>query len=180
MLTRKEEQAIILDFLPHGYPLEGRRMPVAQALGLNHFSLLELVPRKEVKLVLKEEVYIGPSKRDKIYFIRGKVEKQKLTETAKLQIKDIIPELVEKEEKKFVEFFNVASEISTRIHQFELLPGFGKKYTDVIIEEREKKPFSSFEDIRKRLKNVPDPKKVIEKRIIEELTEDVRHKLFVA
>jgi putative nucleotide binding protein len=64
------------------------------------------------------------------------------------------------------------------MHQFELLPGFGKSYTKAIIEEREKTPFTSFEDIKQRLKNIPDPKKVIRKRIIEELTEDVRFKLF--
>ncbi len=58
-MIEKEEKVIILDFLPNGYPLEYKRMPVAQALGLSHFTLLELIPRKGVRLELKEEVYIG-------------------------------------------------------------------------------------------------------------------------
>lgn len=176
----KEEKAIILDFLPNGYPLEPRRLPIAQAIGLTHLTLLELVPRKGTTLQLKEEVYIGPDKRDKIYFIRGKLYLEKLTETAKIQIQDFVARIVKEQEKRFIDFFNNAAAINTRLHQLELLPGFGKKYMQAILDERDKKPFDSFEDMKKRLKNLPDPKKVIEKRIVEELTQKVRYKLFVA
>ena len=100
----KEEKAIIIDFLPHGYPLETKRIPIAQAIGTSYFTLLELVPRKGIKLELKEEVYIGPNRRDKIYFIRGRLQKSKLTETAKLQIKDFAERIVNEQEKRFVDF----------------------------------------------------------------------------
>lgn len=176
----KEEKAIIVDFLPHGYPLEMKRVPIAQAIGITYYTLLELVPRKGTKLELKEEVYIGPSRRDKIYFISGRLIKSKLTETAKLQIKDFVEKVIKEQEKKFVEFFNTAQAVNTRLHQLELLPGFGKKYTKMILEEREKRPFASFEDMKKRLKNLPDPKKVVQKRLIEELTQEQRYKLFAA
>ncbi|UZE93681.1 MAG: DUF655 domain-containing protein [Candidatus Pacearchaeota archaeon] len=176
----REEKAIIIDFLPNGYPLEMKRIPIAQAIGSLYFTLLELVPRKGIKLQLKEEVYIGPSRRDKIYFIRGRLPKAKLTETAKLQIRDFVEKIVSEQEKKFVEFFNRAQALNTRLHQLELLPGFGKKYTKAILEEREKKPFTSFNDMKKRLKSLPDPKKVIEKKLIEELTQEIRYKLFAA
>lgn len=176
----KEEKAIVLDFLPNGYPLEMKRIPVAQAIGTSHFTLLELVPRKGIKLQLREEVYIGPAARDKIYFIRGRLPKEKLTETAKLQIQDFVSKEVNEQEKRFVEFFNNAQAVNTRLHQLELLPGFGKKYTKMILEEHDKKSFASFEDMKQRLKNLPDPKKAVEKRIIEELTQEVRYKLFVA
>lgn len=177
-MEAKEEKAIILDFLSNGYPLEGRRMPVAQAIGLSHFTLLELIPRKGIKLELKEVVYIGPEKRDKIYFIRGRLYKDKLTETAKLQIQDFVEKIVQEQEKRFVNFFNTAVAINTRIHQLELLPGFGKKYMRMILDERENKLFESFEDMKKRLKNLPDPRKTVEKRLIEELTQEIRYKLF--
>lgn len=176
----KEEKAVILDFLPNGYPLERRRMPLAQAVGTTHFTLLELVPRKGIKLDLKEEVYIGPARRDKIYFIRGKLPKEKLTETAKFQIQDFAAKVVNEQEKKFIDFFNNAQAINTRLHQLELLPGLGKKYTKLILEERDKKPFSSFEEMKQRLKSVPDAKKAVEKRLIEELTQETRYKLFAA
>ena len=178
-MNKKEEKAVILDFLPHGYPLEGRMIPVAQAIGIEHLTLLQLVPRRGMSLQLREEVYIGQGKRDKISYIFGRLPNEKLTETAKIQLDDYIAEVVAKEEKKFVEFFNKAEPINTRLHQLELLPGFGKKHTAAIINEREKKPFSSFSDIKKRIKNIPDPAKVVQKRLLEELKEKVRYKLFV-
>ncbi len=179
-MDNREEKAIILDFLPNGYPLEMRHIPIAQAMGLNHFTLLELVPKRGIRLQLKEEVYIGEGKRDKIEFIRGRLFPKKMTETGKLQLKDIIEKLIDSKEQTFVDFFNNAGAVSTRLHQLELLPGLGKKHTQAIIEERDKEKFKSFEDIKNRVKNMPDPKKIVERRLIEELTEEVRHRLFVA
>ena len=127
----------------------------------------------------KEKVYIGPDKRDKIYFIAGRVPVEKLTETAKIQLQEFIENAVAEQEKKFIDFFNNAQAINTRLHQIELLPGFGKKHTKEILEARQEKPFESFEDIKRRLSNIPDPKKAIEKRIIEELSERQRFNLFV-
>jgi putative nucleotide binding protein len=180
MEETKEEKALIIDFLPHGYFDSRERQPIAQAVGLSHFTLLELVPKREVKLELKEEVYIGPAKRDKIYFIRGRLLKSRITETAKLQIQDFVEKTVAEKEKMFVDFLNGAQALSTRVHQLELLPGLGKKFTKAILEERAKKPFESFEDVKARVKSVSNIRKIIEKRLYEELTEEVRHKLFVA
>ena len=89
------------------------------------------------------------------------------------------PEIEVNGEKKFVEFFNTAEAINTRLHQFELLPGFGRKHTDGILEERNKKLFENLEDLKKRVSNLPDPKKAIEKRILEEITGKERYNLFI-
>ena len=178
-MAGKEDYAIILDYLPNGYPLEGRMMPVAQAIGEQTLALLELVPRRGVSLEAKEKVYIGPEKRDKIYYIAGRLQYNKITETAKIQLREFVEKLVAEQEKKFVGFFNSAQAINTRLHQIELLPGFGKKHMQEILSEREKKPFESFEDMRSRVSNLPDPKKAIEKRIIEELLEKQRFNLFI-
>ena len=179
-MEEKEETAIVLDFLPNGYPLEGKMIPIAQAIGSQHFTLLQLVPRRGINLQLKEEVYIGSGKRDKISYILGRLPKEKLTETAKIELSDFITKLISEQEQKFVDFFNKAEPINTRLHQLELLPGFGKKHMNAVISEREKRPFISFEDIKKRIKAIPDPKKVIEKRLLEELTTQVKYNLFVA
>lgn len=175
----KEEYAIVLDYLPYGYPLEGKMLPVAQALGLNNLTLLQLVPRKSMKLELKEKVYIGEGKRDKIYYILGRLPREKLTETAKLQLQEFVAEIAKEQEKRFVEFFNKAEAINTRLHQIELLPGFGKKHMEEILKARKEKEFESFEEIKKRIPSIPDPKKAVEKRLIEELTQLERHNLFV-
>jgi len=178
-MVEKEEYAIILDFLPYGYPLEKKMMPIAQAMGINNFTLLHLVPRRGIKLELKEKVYIGEGKREKIYYILGRLPCEKLTETAKLQLQEFVEKVIEEQESRFVEFFNSAEPINTRVHQIELLPGFGKKHMHAIIEERDKKKFTSFEGIKKRIQNLPDPKKAVEKRLLKELESKERHNLFV-
>jgi len=178
-MTDKEEHAIILDYLPYGYPLEKKMMPIAQAMGLSNFTLLQLVPRRGIKLELKEKVYIGEGKRDKVYYILGRLPREKLTETAKLQLQEFAAKVVKEQEKRFVEFFNEADAINTRLHQLELLPGFGKKHMMAILEERKGKPFKNFKEIKKRIPNLPDPKKAIERRLIRELEEIERHNLFV-
>jgi len=177
-MTNKDEYAIVLDYLPYGYPLENKMMPIAQAIGTKGFTLLQLVPRRGVKLEIEEKVYIGEGKRDKIYYILGKIPQNKLTETAKEQLHNFIEKEITNNEKRFVDFFNEAEAINTRLHQFELLPGFGKKHTKAILEERNKKPFESLEDLKERVANLPDPKKAIEKRIIEEITGKEKYNLF--
>ena len=48
-----------------------------------------------------------------------------------------------------------------------------------ILDSRKEKEFESFEDIKKRVKLMPDPETVIIKRIVKELTGNEKHKLFV-
>lgn len=174
----KEESVTILEYLPNGYPLEKKNMPIAQAIGEQNFTLLELVPRRGVTLEIGEQVYIGEGKRDKVYYILGRLDKEKLTESAKDQLAEIVTEMVKKNEEKFVRFFNESLPINKRIHQIELLPGLGKKHMKEILKQREEEPFTSFEDMKKRVQNLPDPEKAIEKRIFQELTTTERYNLF--
>jgi putative nucleotide binding protein len=176
--AKKEEYAIVLEFLPNGYPLERKMFPIAQAIGESNLTLLELVPRRDVILSMGEKVYIGEGKREKVYYIAGRISKENLTENAKNQLKEFIKEKVKQNEKQFVDFFNKSEAINKRVHQIELLPGMGKKHTKEIIEKRREKEFESFEDMKKRILNLPDPEKAIEKRIFLELTEQQRHNLF--
>ncbi len=175
----KEEYAIVLEYLPNGYPLERKMMPIAQAIGEVNMTLLELVPRRGISLEVGERVYIGEGKRDKVYYILGRLNKEKLTESAKNQLEEFIGKIVKEKEKRFIDFFNKSEAINKRIHQIELIPGFGKKHTQEILNKRKEKPFESFEDMKEKIQNLPDPEKAIEKRILEELTGDERYKLFV-
>ena len=183
MNLAKEEIVIVLDFLPNGYPFDRRPMhqktPIAQAIGKDHFTLLELSTKREVFLQPYEEVYIGEGKRDKVHHIIGKLSLDRLTETAKMELNFIIKEIVKKKEQTFVEFFNTAAPINTRRHQIELLPGIGKKHMWQILESRKENPFKSFEDIKQRVSLMPDPEKLIIKRILIELNNEDKHKLFV-
>ncbi len=181
-MREKEEHAIILDFLPHGYPFDMRPMhqktSIAQAIGKEHFTLLELIPKKGEFLQPHALVYIGEGKRDKIHHIGGKLLLSKLTQTAKSEVEVIIEQLVKENEQRFVEFFNKAEPLNTRMHQMELLPGIGKRHTEELVNRRSEKPFESFEDIKKRVKLIPNPEKVVMKRIFLELGNGDKHKIF--
>src|SRR3989344_6823258 len=179
----KEEFAIVLDFLPHGYPFDKtpshKKSPIVQAVGATHFVLLELVPKKEIFLQPYEKIYIGEGKRDKIHHIIGKLAADKLTATAKSELEFVVADIVAQNEAKFVTWFNNAAPLTMRMHQLELLPGLGKKHMWDIIEERKDKPFESFADIKARVKLMPDPEKIVIKRIILELAGLEKHFLFV-
>ena len=54
----KEENAIILEYLPNGYPMEKKMMPIAQAIGEKTLVLLELVPRRGVDLKIGDKCFI--------------------------------------------------------------------------------------------------------------------------
>ena len=179
MSMEKEEFAIVLDYLPNGYPLERKMMPIAQAIGKTNLVLLELVPRRGISLNTGEEVYIGEGKRDKIYYILGRLHREKMTESAKNQLQEFLEKIVGEREKEFVEFFNKSEAINKRLHQIELLPGFGKKHMQEILTQRKEKEFESFEDMKKRIQNLPDPEKAIQKRILTELVNIERHNLFI-
>lgn len=178
----KEERAIVLDFLPNGYPFDARPMhqktPIVQALGREHFILLELVPKKGIFLEPNEEIYMGDGKREKIHHIVGKIPMDKLTQTAKMQVEFVIKDLVEKKKEKFITFFNTAGPVSTRRHQIELLPGIGKKHMWEIIEKRKESQFKSFKDIQSRVHLMPDPEKAIIKRILMEIKGEDKYKIF--
>ena len=161
--VKKEEYAVVLDYLSRGYVKSDMSKfggkPIAQAIGTEQFTLLELAPKNGVDLEIQ----------DKIYRVLGKLDYENLTATARIELDYSIRDIVEDNEDKFVEFFNTADSVSTRMHSLELIPGIGKKYMWDIIKAREQKPFESFEDISERLPTLADPAAMIVNRVKQEL-----------
>jgi putative nucleotide binding protein len=178
--TVKEENAIVLDFLEHGYPFEDAALktPIVQALGINHLTVLELIPKKGFQLQPLQSIYIGEGKREEIHHIKGKIALDKLTGTARNELPHAIETVLEQNEKRFVEFFNKAQPLSMRMHQLELIPGFGKKHMWEVLEARKAKPFESFEDMKTRVKLIPDPKQAVVKRIMLEMEGKEKYRIF--
>lgn len=176
----KDDNVIVLDFLPAGHST-GRREPIAQVLGLKYFSLLEVVVKRDVIVKNSDRLYIGADKRERVDHIKRRIGVNDLTNFSKSELPFMIKKIVDEDEKRFAEFYNTARPVSTRLHQLELLPGVGKKHMWQIIEERKKGPFKDFEDVKNRIKLLPDPKEAIIKRIMEEIENDnERYRLFVA
>ncbi|MFH1125921.1 MAG: DUF655 domain-containing protein [Candidatus Altiarchaeota archaeon] len=176
----KDDYVRILDFLPKGKSEmpPHKRKPVAQAVGESFFSLLELSPREGVSFTQGERVYIGEGARDTVDHIERRIKYEWLTPTAKSELPEILKAVVIEHEEQYVKFYNTAGTISTRQHKMECLPKIGKRHRQEIIEEREREPFKSFEDMHKRLKSIPDPARIIVDKIIEELKGESKYYLF--
>ncbi|MEM1689881.1 MAG: DUF655 domain-containing protein [Candidatus Hadarchaeales archaeon] len=184
MIDKKyEDRGIVLDFLPHGSPKDPRpvhlREPIAQIIGDTFFTLLEVVPFKGVTLQLQEVVNIGKEGRDKIERIKRRIGYEDLTSVARGELPTAIRKIVTKNPQRFLDFFNKAGPITSRFHALELIPGIGKKLMWTILQEREKQPFQSFEDLENRIKGIQNPIEMIVKRVELELQGGEKYLLFV-
>ena len=177
-MSGKDEYIMVLEFLEHGHS-DGRDDRVAQGIGKDNYSLLEVVMREDERPKGGEELYIGDGDRDKVEFIKRRIGYDELTGNAQKELKYVLQELVSQKEDEFVEFFNEATPVTPRRHAFELLPGIGTKHMQALLDEREKEEFESFEDIKERVPSVPDPQETVNDRILEELKGETKNKLFV-
>ena len=176
---KKDEWAIVLDFLARGHYGMQRSEPMAQVIGERYFSLLEIITREDLNLKPEDRVYIGDGKRKDVKYIRKRINYNELTAAAKEEIVDIIEKIVKKNPVMFLNFFNKSGPVTTRLHQLELLPGIGKRHLWAIINERKSKPFESFDDVKKRVPLLPNPEKLIVRRILSELEDKDKYRIFV-
>ncbi len=185
MEKRYEEHAYVLDFLPHGRPgmqpgggrAGYRAGALIQCIGEGFFTLLEALVKEGLMLKVGDRVYVGKESREEVTYIIGRVGYEELTGAAKAELPAVISRIVLNREAWFVNFFNTARAITPRMHALELVPGIGKKYMWQVINERERKTFTSFEDLQKRTE-LPNPVKLITKRVMEELEGESKYRLF--
>jgi len=176
--TRKEDHALVLDYLPIGNSGEARKEPIIQVIGEHYFTLLEIVVTPGKSFAPLEKVYIGKGERQNIAQIRGRINYDKLTSTAQREIDDAVRQIVKAREAEFVAFLNRAGSINIRAHSLELLPGIGKKYLEEILKQRELKPFESFADVSTRISHLGDPTEIFVSRIREELKGNEKYFMF--
>ncbi len=170
---KKEEEVIILDYLKFGYVNPDRPttrgMPIAQTIGVDKFTLIEVTPKDGIDLEIHDKVYIGPGKRDKVNRVKGLLDFEKLTATSRIELEYAIKDIIQGKEDEYVKFFNEIDPLSIKLHKLELIPGIGKKHMNMILEEREKEPFKSFDDLKTRVPLLGDPVELLAKRVILEL-----------
>ncbi len=100
-----------------------------------------------------------------------------LTMTAKENLPEAVKKIIMEKEEFFVEFFNIAEPINVRLHAIELLKGIGKRVLMKILDERRRKPFTKFEEVKKILKK--DPVSMLVEKILEEIRGEAKYYLFV-
>lgn len=176
-----ETHAYVLSVVPPKEFLRDSRPrgdTVIQGIGESHFTLLEMIPQQGVKPHPQERVSIERNAKSKIDHVKRRIFYEDLVPESVTELPLVIEMIVTKHEHKFVQFFNEAAPITTRMHSLQLLPGIGQTLMWAILEERKREPFKSFDDIAARTK-LQNPKKVMTARIIDELKEDVKRWLFV-
>jgi len=176
--------AVVLDYLPHGRPDDDRpqykKSPLAYALGESEFRLLELTVADEADVGIGDRIVLAPEdERESVTRIR-EVEYDDLSNAAHSELEYVVEEIVDRHERRFVDFYNDAQPITLRLHQLNLLPGIGKKLRNDVLDERKRAPFESFAELEERITGLHDPKGVIVDRILEELRdEDLKYRTFV-
>jgi putative nucleotide binding protein len=180
---QKEEWVWVLDYLPYGNPDDQRpvyqKKPLVQAVGADHFVLMELIPKEGAVPETQDKVYIGEGDRDVIDHVKHRITYDEMTHGAQAELPFILEKLVLENEPKYVDFFNDAYPITNRLHMLELLPGIGKKLMWGIIDERKKGKFLNFKDLTEKVKGLHTPEKLIVHRIIDELKdEQIKYRLF--
>ncbi|MCL5438085.1 MAG: DUF655 domain-containing protein [Candidatus Thermoplasmatota archaeon] len=180
-----EEYAIVLDYLPQGRPEDKgfKKSPLILGVGESEFKLLEMIPKSNAIISVGEKIYIGanPDLRTKIVSVKRRISYRDLTHAALNELPFVLESIITSHEERFVNFFNQAQPINTRLHSLELLPGLGNKTMWNIIEARKNGPFKSFSDLTDRVRTLHNPQKMIAGRMVEELEERYeKYKLFVS
>ena len=175
-----EEYAYVLDFISRGKSrtVRGRDGIIVTALGEDRLTLLEILGVPNSTFDVGERIYIGKEGRTKVLSVLGKMNYESISINAQNELDTTVENIVTENEQRFIEYLNNAQPLTPRIHALELIPGIGKTYMKVMLEERDKKKFENFEDLQKRV-GLKDPKKQISKRIMEEITGETRMNFFV-
>ncbi|MHA1222052.1 MAG: DUF655 domain-containing protein [Candidatus Heimdallarchaeaceae archaeon] len=179
--TKKvESRVLVLDYLPEGkgFGQSKQREPIIQGIGMTWFTLLEMVVERVGNLSQLTEIKLPKvDPKSPIKQIKRRLSLNDLTNTAYQSLEDAILKIINTNEKRFVSFFNKAQPITNRIHSLQLIPGIGKKLMWEILQARKTMPFLSFSDIEERVK-ISDIRKMIFNRIMQELEEEEKHRLF--
>ena len=170
----------MLDFNARGRSstVRGREGIIVTAIGEDRLTILEILGVPDSSFDVGEKIYIGKEGRTKVQSVLGKLDYQKISDHAKSELAGVVLKIVTENQKRFLDYLNHAQPLTPRIHALELIPGIGKTYMKQMLEERDKKPFESFDDLQTRV-GLKEPIKHITKRILEEITGETRMNLFV-
>ena len=175
-----QRDAVVLDYLPHGRGDDDRpqyqKEALAYALGVEEFGLYELTLAEDEKLTIGGRIDLE----SEVIERARRVEFEDLSGGGRSELEYAVEDIVDSDERRFVDFYNDAQPITLRLHQLNLLPGIGKKLRNDILDERKRRPFESFEDVDERVSGFHDPRGVLVERILEELREDdLKYRTFV-
>jgi len=175
-----EEYAYVLDFTSQGKSktVRGRDGIIIVALGEERLTLLEILGVDDSTFDVGEKIYIGKEGRTKVQSVLGKLDYEQITDTAQIELENVVNTIVTKNEQRFVDYINNAQPLTPRKHSLELIPGVGKTYLKLIIEQISKQKFLNYKDMEERA-GLKEPVNHLSKRILEEIAGETQFRLFV-
>ena len=175
-----EEFAYVLDFssMTKSKTVRGRDGIIITALGEDRLTLLEILGVEDSIFDIGEKIYIGKEGRTKVQSVLGKLEYDQITSSAQSELANVVKTIVTDNEQRFVDYINNAQPLTPRKHSLELIPGIGKTYLKLIIEQINKQKFLNYEDMEERA-GLKDPVNHLSKRILEEISGETQFRLFV-
>jgi len=175
-----EEYAYVLDYDSKGRSktVRGREGIIVTAIGEERLTLLEILGSENSIFEVGEKIYIGKEGRTKVESVLGKLDYENISSTAQNEVRGVVESIVTNNEKRFVDYVNNAQPLTPRKHSLELIPGIGKTYLKLILEQISRNKFSDYQDMEERA-GLKDPIHHITKRIMEEITGETQFHLFV-
>ena len=175
-----EEYAYVLDYDSNGRAktVRGRQGIIVTAIGEERLTILEILGSENSIFEIGEKVYIGKEGRTKVESVLGKLDYDNISMTAQNEVRSVVESIVTYNEKRFVDYVNNAQPLTSRKHALELIPGIGKTYLKLILEQISRNKFSDYQDMEERA-GLKDPVHHISQRIMEEITGETQFHLFV-
>ena len=175
-----EEYAYVLDYTSkaRSKTVRGREGIIVTAVGEERLTLLEILGSENSIFEIGEKIYIGKEGRTKVQSVLGKLDYENISSTAQNEVTSVVESIVKNNEPRFVDYVNNAQPLTPRKHSLELIPGIGKTYLKLILEQISRNKFSDYQDMEERA-GLKDPVHHITKRIMEEITGETQFHLFV-
>ena len=179
-LRKYGEYAYVLDFTALGKSktVRGREGVIVTALGEERLTLLEILGVEDSTFEVGEKIYIGKEGRTKVQSVLGKLDYEMITGSAQSELDNVVKTIVTENEPRFVDYVNNAQPLTPRKHSLELIPGIGKTYLKLIIEQINQQKFVNYKDMEDRA-GLKEPVKHLSKRILEEIAGETQFRLFV-
>ncbi len=158
--------------------VRGRDGIIITALGEERLTLLEILGAEDSIFDIGEKIYIGKEGRTKVQSVLGKLDYKQISGSSQSEIDNVVKTIVTNNEERFVDYINNAQPLTPRKHSLELIPGIGKTYLKLIIEQINKQKFLNYKDMEERA-GLKEPVNHLSKRIIEEISGETQFRLFV-
>ena len=158
--------------------VRGREGIIITALGEERLTLLEILGAEDSIFDIGEKIYIGKEGRTKVQSVLGKLDYKQISGSSQSEIDNVVKTIVTNNEERFVDYINNAQPLTPRKHSLELIPGIGKTYLKLIIEQINKQKFLNYKDMEERA-GLKEPVNHLSKRIIEEISGETQFRLFV-